>query len=142
MGSKTAAHVEFIHMPKKDAEYWNGLMAKDHVDYGINGLSKESTAFLKTVNFGNGVLADLMVATPGWHEDVWCQVVAYDEHGIELWCSEVRDNLLGTWTFSLKHTTAGVVSYELVVVKDEEKYEDSVFGELKTTRDEFCGCAS
>ena len=89
----------------------------------------------------DGILADLKVCTSDTGQDVWSEMVVYDEHGHELWVSEVSDRLSGPWEFELKNVYGNgdrVQKYVVDVVEDKEMEIDTVYDRLGCTRDDFC----
>ena len=132
---------QVIYIPAVELDKWSRLLRQKSVDYTKENLPRFSCVFVKTVKFPDGILADLKVCTSDTGQDVWSEMVVYDEHGHELWVSEVSDRLSGPWKFELKNVYGNgdrVQKYVVDVVEDKEMEVDTVYDRLGCTRDDFC----
>ena len=132
---------QVIYIPAAELDKWGRLLRQKSVDYTKENLPRFSCVFVKTVKFSDGILADLKVCTSDTGQDVWSEMVVYDEHGHELWVSEVSDRLSGPWEFELKNVYGNgdrVQKYVVDVVEDKEMEIDTVYDRLGCTRDDFC----
>lgn len=100
-------------LPKADVEKYNAWMAAEAVDCAANGIPRNSTVRVWTVDFGDGYEVDLKVCSSGRNEDVWCEAVLF-LNGSECSCTDAESDLLGDWkledgldTTFIVHVVAG-----------------------------------
>lgn len=86
-----------IKMPKEELAYWDHLLDMDKVDYGKEGFGSCQCVLVKTAMFDDGRFADVKVCTSDWNEDVWSEMVVFNQDGGQVWVSDVSDGLSGLW---------------------------------------------
>lgn len=113
-------------LPKQELEYWDGLLKIGKADFSNEKLAPFSCVFVKSVKFDDGCMADIKVCTDSFESGgIWSEMVLYDESGVEIALSEVRDRLSGTWTIEFDSSR-----YEVYVHLD-------VFGKIGIGRRDF-----
>lgn len=81
---------------KEDIDHWEALMKKDKVDLDVEGLPKGQCVERWTIDFGDGMQADLKVCTSD--DDVWSEMVWFKD-GTEVSHTDVCDSLVGEWLY-------------------------------------------
>ena len=117
---------EHACLPKQEFEYWDGLLKTGKADFSNEKLAPFSCVFVKSVKFDDGCMADIKVCTDSFESGgIWSEMVLYDQSGVEIALSEVRDRLSGTWTIEYDSSR-----YEVYVHLD-------VFGKIGIKRRDF-----
>ena len=117
---------EHACLPKQELEYWDRLLKAGKADFSNEKLAPFSCVFVKSVKFDDGLMADIKVCTDSFESGgVWSEMVLYDQSGVEIALSDVRDRLSGTWTLESDSSR-----YEVYVHLD-------VFGKIGIERRDF-----
>jgi hypothetical protein len=87
-----------ITIPKRVIMDWNDKLRDGGLDYDELGYPEYSTVAMWTAKFPDGCEVDIKVNTNTREDgDVWTEGVLFDENGCELSCTDVSDELDGTW---------------------------------------------
>ena len=97
-----------LRIPKDEIEYWNRLMDMHEVDLEAERLDEDAKVASWTVDFGDGIEADLNVYTTQ-DKTLWCEMVWFS-NGVELTCSDVSYSLDGEWGFEGPDYSVNVVA--------------------------------
>jgi len=117
---------EHACLSKQELEYWDGLLKAGKADFSNEKLAPFSCVFVKSVKFDDGCTADIKVCTDSFESGgIWSEMVLYDQSGVEIALSEVRDRLSGTWTIEYDSSR-----FEVYVHLD-------VFGKIGIERHDF-----
>lgn len=88
--------VQTIVIPQETLDEYRRLMTASKVDYGKHDIERYSIIEQWTANYGDGFEIDLKVCSGAHPDPLWCEAVLF-HYGHELVCSEVEDELAGTW---------------------------------------------
>lgn len=95
----------------KQLDFWNKWLKEKEINFDEVDFPYDATLFCQTVEFDDGVQADLKVCSG--QTNIWCEMVWFDEEGRELACSDAcADELVGEWKCSL-----GDGDYDVEVVR-------------------------
>ena len=116
----------YADAPKSELDYWDSVLKDGKTDLSNEKLAPFSCVFVKSVKFDDGCTADINVCTDSFESGgIWSEVVLYDQSGVEIALSDVRDRLSGAWTIESDSSR-----YEVYVYID-------VFGRIGTERCDF-----
>ena len=77
---------------------WNKWLKESEIDFDEVDFDYDATLFCQTVEFDDGVQADLKVCSG--QTNLWCEMVWFDAEGHELACSDAcADELEGLWEY-------------------------------------------
>jgi len=89
---------KILNLPQTSVDKYNNLMRKTRVDYRKFDIPRYATVESWSVNLGDGYEADIKVCSSDRNAPLWSEGVLFF-HGCECNCTEVSDELLGTYEF-------------------------------------------
>ena len=86
-----------LTLDPKIIEKFNRMLTWKHLNYEKHEIIKYSTVKTWTVDFENGFEIDIKVCSSEENSPLWCEAVLF-YNGFECCCSDIEDELDGTWT--------------------------------------------
>lgn len=83
-------------LTKETIDMYHALMQAKHVDYEKEKIAKYETVVAWGVAFDEGYDVDIKVCASNNGDPLWCEAVLF-LNGSEVSCTDVADELVGTW---------------------------------------------